>query len=221
MPPVLNESAAFKESAVPRLFLLDACSLRSDLGVIVEYCRGHSPGSKFLALLPPSNAGHAEMLRLFHWGIEGFVELHETWQAELPRALRSLLNGDVWVPSEVLLDFVRKVKLILENQLVNGQSLTAREAQVLQLLFRRLSNKEIAAALEITERTAKFHVSHVLSKLNVESRKRLLQERFHPGSGALRQPARPSRGGAGAGPASRTEASAMPWRGALERIGKK
>jgi len=45
---------------------------------------------------------------------------------------------------------------------------------VLQLLFRRLTNKEIACQLNVSERTAKFHVSNVLSKLGLETRRNLL-----------------------------------------------
>jgi DNA-binding NarL/FixJ family response regulator len=74
----------------------------------------------------------------------------------------------------VLLAFVKQMKALLDRQLLAGQSLTAREGQVLQLLFRRLTNKEIAHQLNISERTAKFHVSNVLSKLGLENRRNFL-----------------------------------------------
>src|SRR5215472_10366453 len=53
---------------------------------------------------------------------------------------------------------------------------TGREIQVLELLMRSLTNKEISAALRIGERTAKFHVSNILSKLHVEDRRGLLPD---------------------------------------------
>ncbi|MBN1487003.1 MAG: response regulator transcription factor [Anaerolineae bacterium] len=49
-------------------------------------------------------------------------------------------------------------------------SLTAREREVLQLVTEGLSNKEIAQALTVTVRTADFHVSNILRKLNAVSR---------------------------------------------------
>ncbi len=48
--------------------------------------------------------------------------------------------------------------------------LTPREWEVLALLRERFTNEQIAAQLSITERTAKFHVSEILSKLGVSSR---------------------------------------------------
>ena len=48
--------------------------------------------------------------------------------------------------------------------------LTLREEEVLKLMAEGLRNKEIAARLGITERTATFHVGNVLSKLGADGR---------------------------------------------------
>jgi len=159
----------------PVLFVLDACSLRTDLGPIAARCRANLPGSKFLALLPPETP-IGEQIRLFYWGIDGFLELGRTWQAELPKAIERLLNGQMWVPREVLLSFVSHAQSLLSTQLAHGDFLTAREGQVLQLLLRRLTNKEISSALGISERTAKFHVSNILSKLQLDDRRSLFPD---------------------------------------------
>ncbi len=50
------------------------------------------------------------------------------------------------------------------------ETLTDREMEVLQWLAQGKSNKEIAAALVISERTVKFHVSSILAKLGAASR---------------------------------------------------
>src|SRR5215813_4919087 len=91
LPPAANETEALNFSSDPRLFLLDSCSLRSDVGPIAARCRANLPGSRFLALLPPESP-IAEQIRLFYWGIDGFLELGRTWQAELPKAIERLVR---------------------------------------------------------------------------------------------------------------------------------
>ena len=51
-----------------------------------------------------------------------------------------------------------------------GPPLTARERSVLELMARGRTNKQIAAALSITERTVKFHVSSIFAKLGAGNR---------------------------------------------------
>jgi DNA-binding NarL/FixJ family response regulator len=78
------------------------------------------------------------------------------------------------VPREILVNYVVQMRALLDTQLLPGHSLTAREGQVLQLLMRRLANKEISHTLGITERTVKYHVSNILSKLQLQDRRGLL-----------------------------------------------
>ncbi len=56
------------------------------------------------------------------------------------------------------------------NDLLPMPPLTLREEEVLKLMAEGLRNKEIAARLNITERTATFHVGNVLSKLGADGR---------------------------------------------------
>lgn len=54
--------------------------------------------------------------------------------------------------------------------------LTRREEEVLGGVMRSLANKEIAATLNLSERTVKFHVSSLLSKFRVRGRMELVRE---------------------------------------------
>src|SRR5258708_36752256 len=71
LPHAASEAETFKRSNCPRLFLLDGCSLNLPLGPLSGRLRANSPGSKFLALLPPDKSTESEMMLLFYWGIDG------------------------------------------------------------------------------------------------------------------------------------------------------
>ncbi len=71
----------------------------------------------------------------------------------------------------------KAAKLLQAGQSVNGRvKLTRREDEVLGGVVRSLSNKEIGATLNLSERTVKFHVSSLLAKFRVRGRMELVQE---------------------------------------------
>ena len=59
--------------------------------------------------------------------------------------------------------------------------LTSREREVLERMADGLSNRQIAAALDISEHTVKFHVSAVLGKLGVSSRSAAIRHAMRQG----------------------------------------
>jgi DNA-binding NarL/FixJ family response regulator len=63
----------------------------------------------------------------------------------------------------------------------NGQSLSDREMEVLRLVTRGMSNKEIAQDLFLSEGTVKAHVSHIMGKLSVERRTDLVRHALTTG----------------------------------------
>ncbi len=67
------------------------------------------------------------------------------------------------------------------NSNMEIEPLTSRESQVLRLISEGLGNKEIAARLEISEHTAKFHISSILGKLGVASRTEAVSEGIRKG----------------------------------------
>jgi DNA-binding NarL/FixJ family response regulator len=64
-------------------------------------------------------------------------------------------------------------------------SLTPRESSVLQHLARGRSNKQIAAALGVSERTVKFHVSTLFTKLGATNRTEAVTRAIQAGLASL------------------------------------
>ena len=97
-------------------------------------------------------------------GAIGYL-LKDTQADELCRAIKAAAAGQVQLSPQAALRLMREVQVPQ-----SPEKLTARETEVLRLLARGMSNKEIGAALVIGLKTVKTHVSSILSKLGVPSR---------------------------------------------------
>jgi DNA-binding CsgD family transcriptional regulator len=75
-------------------------------------------------------------------------------------------------------DLTEKAQKLLEagRAVKSHVKLTRREQEVLNGVVRSLANKEIAASLNLSERTVKFHVSSLLAKFRVRGRMELVRE---------------------------------------------
>ena len=98
-------------------------------------------------------------------GAVGYL-LKDAEAAEVAAAIRAAIRGEVHLDSEV----ARRLTQVLRSGPAGPALLTPRERQILVLLGEGCSNREIANILVISERTARTHVSNVLSKLNLTSR---------------------------------------------------
>ncbi|HVZ64541.1 MAG TPA: response regulator transcription factor [Lacunisphaera sp.] len=92
-------------------------------------------------------------------GASGFV-VKEMSLERLLEAIRKVNDGGQYVPPEIATRMQGRVL----------SQLSPREMQVLALVARGLSNKEIAAELGLVEGTVKIHVTNILSKLRVSDR---------------------------------------------------
>ncbi len=131
--------------------------------------RVRSPETRLLVLV----FGHDEndCLRWISQGVHGIVS-YERLKSDLPRALRKVAAGSLWLPPSVLCRWKEKEAAAQPSARTLG--LTPREHEIAECLLRRMSNKEIATFLHVSERTAKFHVGNILTKLRLTSRYELL-----------------------------------------------
>ncbi len=97
-------------------------------------------------------------------GAIGYL-LKDTQAEDLNRAIKAAAAGQVQLSPQAAARLVREVRAP-----ESPEALTGRETEVLRLLAKGYSNKEIAGELIIGEKTVKTHVSNILSKLAVPSR---------------------------------------------------
>lgn len=134
------------------------------------------PGSRLLVIAEELQEDTAfPLLRL---GTKGLLTYEEV-EAQLARAVSTIANGGYWVPRTLLSRFLEETLGSTRRNrplpsIVSARRLSRREAEVMELLLRNLSNKEIAHELHISSRTAKFHVSNILSKHGVRRRADLI-----------------------------------------------
>ncbi len=124
-------------------------------------------GSSPLLLLTDDPQDAARLSGLQVWGVLPL----EANAEELSAALHALAEG-LWTGSPALVQGLMEHHTLspLEEAEEGIDPLTGRERQVLQLTARGLANKQIAAALDISENTVKFHLSSLYAKLGVTSR---------------------------------------------------
>jgi DNA-binding NarL/FixJ family response regulator len=104
-------------------------------------------------------ASGEEVFQAFRAGARGFV-VKDMPLERLLEAIRKVHRGEQYIPPEI-------------SARINGRvlsQLTSREIEVLSLVAKGLSNKEIAVRLELVEGTVKVHLSSILGKLRVADR---------------------------------------------------
>lgn len=116
----------------------------------------------------------------------GLLAMHCMVRGQVPSDYVVMVQAE----DEVLEGLTEKAAALLQaGKSVHGQlRLTRREEEVLSGLMKSLANKEIAANLNLSERTIKFHVSSLLAKFRVRGRMELVREASRQSVGTMPMP---------------------------------
>lgn len=128
-----------------------------------------------------------DFLSAVRQGVLGYI-LQDAPAIEVIGAIRSVARGEAICPPHfirVLFDLVSSQSLDLPNARTRQQlGLTRREQQLIPLIGRGMTNKEIAAQFSLSEETVKNHVHRILCKVGVKDR-RVVFEACQPEAGSL------------------------------------
>jgi DNA-binding NarL/FixJ family response regulator len=114
-----------------------------------------------------------DVIEAFSHGAKGLINSQDADFARLRKAVECVHRGQVWANSEQLnstLDYLAESASKDRREAHAKSSLSAREREIAQLLAKGASNKQIADALHISERTVKNHLGNIFEKIGVRSR---------------------------------------------------
>jgi two-component system NarL family response regulator len=132
----------------------------SDGGGLGALAGIHAACKNARVLMLSSYGNEEEVYQALNAGASGYL-LKDVGRDELGRAIREVHSGKRWVPPSV--------KSVL-NDRGDRAELTPRELEVLRLLVRGLTNREIAAVLGNSENTVRNHTISIFAKLYVSDR---------------------------------------------------
>jgi two-component system NarL family response regulator len=124
----------------------------------VAKIRAEYPSARIIVLT--TFDGDEDIYRALQAGARGYL-LKGMFGDELLDAIRAVHAGKTRIPAVVAERLASRM---------GGQELTARELEVLGLIVRGQSNKEIGGSLSISEATVKTHINSILSKMGVSDR---------------------------------------------------
>lgn len=160
----------------PALVVLDIDGIPDDVTDAIRACKAIGPSANVCALT--SFAQAEVMQRCLGAGALGFV-LKDAMPAEFLRAARTVAEGGSYVDPRVAGDFIRR------RSLVNGRSdpdeLSQREVEIVCLIARGCSNREISTRLVLSEKTVKNYISRIFSKLGIAARTQAAAYAFRAG----------------------------------------
>ena len=155
----------------PDVALLDiTMPLMSGIEIILPI-RQRSPKTKSLMLT--ASQDEAKIFSALKAGAKGYLSKN-TSACDLIKAIRSVHQGDMWVERKLIARYFETEANanfpVRDQEDMPKEPLTPRESEILLCLAKGCTNKEIAKALFIAEKTVKSHLTKIFRKLNVPGR---------------------------------------------------
>lgn len=136
--------------------------------LLTEMIMKRNKKARILALTMYEDYQHVE--KMIGKGALGYI-LKSANISELVTSIKTVAQGNRYIGSEihnVVLNRMEGFKNVNENPDIQKSRLTKREIEILLLIIRELSNKEIADKLFISERTVETHRKSILAKTNAK-----------------------------------------------------
>lgn len=150
---------------VPDIVLMDLVMPRTDGIEATRRVRDASPSTKVVVLTTFDS--DEKVFPAIKAGAAGYL-LKDVQAADIADAIRRVHAGDALLHPTIASKLMQEIASS-QRRAAPGQ-LTERELDVLRHIAKGMSNREIARALVVTEKTVKTHVSNILAKLHLADR---------------------------------------------------
>jgi DNA-binding NarL/FixJ family response regulator len=169
-------------SRTPGMVVMDSSGLSTPNAGLVSGLQTALPGLRIVMV--DMDPDEDIFLKAVREGAMGYV-LKDASAAEVAATIRSVAAGEAVCPSSLsaaLFRFASQQNSSTPVSCGEELGLSRREQQLIQLLRERLTNKEIAAQLNLSEQTVKNHVHNIMRKVGANDRlsavRRCEMERF-------------------------------------------
>jgi len=161
-----KEALLLEASLKPDVILMDLMMPEMDGIACIRSVKAQSPAARILVLT--NFAGEDMLFPAIKAGAIGY-HLKDSTPEALVNAIRQVHRGELALHPLIARKVLDELQSGTERRLTEDP-LTPREEEVLRLVARGCENKDIAAALFISEATVRTHVSNILAKLHLASR---------------------------------------------------
>lgn len=161
-----EQAVALYQDLNPDLLLLDLIMPKVNGIEVIKQIKGDHPDAKILVLT--SFAADDQVFPAIKAGALGYL-LKDTDPDDLITAIHQVYLGESSLSPTVARKVLEEVFHPAQKPL-SPDPLTNREVDVLQVLAKGKSNRDIAEELSISETTVRTHVSNILGKLHLASR---------------------------------------------------
>jgi two-component system nitrate/nitrite response regulator NarL len=163
-----DDAIAIAEQHVPDLMILDVSIPGGGVEAAVEIARIF-PAMKILFVTVSDS--ESDVFACLQAGALGYV-LKGTKGSDLVNMAEAVCQGETIITPSLagrLLTSMHR-RTVVKAAKVDHHDLTPREDQILDCVARGLTNKEVAIALELTEKTVKHYMTNIMLKLRVRNR---------------------------------------------------
>jgi len=151
----------------PDVMIIDL-HMPGDVYAAIAACVKASPNTKIVAFTAATGVDSA--IRALDAGANGYV-LKGSHAQELIQAVRSVRHGETYITQSFASRVIAALRdATLRRVAAEAVRLSIREDQIIRLLLRGNTNREIAVSLKISEKTVKNYMTILMQKLNARNR---------------------------------------------------